>query len=44
MDPGPYLASPLASINKSLLEHKPTPGIKISNLVGVGGVVSEEKG
>ena len=44
MDPGPYLASPLAFINKSLLEHKPTPGLKISNLVGVGGVVSEEKG
>ena len=33
MAPGPYLASPLAFINKILLEHNPTPGLKTSNLV-----------
>ena len=29
----PYLASPLAFINKILLEHNPTSGLKTSNLV-----------
>ena len=36
MAPGPYLASPLAFINKILLEHDPTPGLKTSNLVYLG--------
>ena len=33
MAPGPYLVSPLAYINKILLEHNPDPGVKTSNLV-----------
>ena len=41
MDPGPHLASPLAFRNKSLLEHKPTPGLKTSNL---SREVSEQEG
>ena len=36
MAPGPYLASLLAFINKILLEHNPTPGLKISKLVSRG--------
>ena len=31
--PRAQLASPLAFINKILLEHNPTPGLKTSNLV-----------
>ena len=33
MAPGPYLASPLVFINKVLLEHNPSPGLKTSKLV-----------
>ena len=33
MAPGPYLDSPLAFMNKALLEHNPAPGLKTSNLV-----------
>ena len=54
MAPGPYLALPLVFINKILVEHNSTPGLKTSNLVWAGGggwgggargaAVSEEKG